>query len=296
MPTRFLLMSNKTGQLGNRLVVCAHLLAAGYERGWTLLNPALCEYAKFFEGFAHRLAVPGAGRLSPPRILRQAAFLGGRALWATALATRRLPGTPCGWVKAANTLHVDLGPIMDRADQAGLRLLVFQNYHFRQHEWCSRHGDRIRALLRPIAEHRLPAESAVAALRTDADLVVGVHIRHGDYREHLGGRFYYEVPVYARLMAGVAAAHPGRRVSFLVCGNGRFTVTDFPGLRVGFGPGHMVQDMHALSLCDLVMGPPSSFSSWAAFHGRARYWMIEDPGQTPTPERFLEQPSPDPKW
>ncbi len=297
MPARFLLMSNKTGQMGNRLVVCAHLLGAAYERGWTLLNPALCEYAADFVGFSHRLLVPGVGGGRAPWMWqRQAAFCGGRVLWATAYVVHRLPTTPMGWSKAANTMHEDLEPIMDRAEAGGVRLVAFQNYHFRQHAWCARHGERIRALLTPIERHRLPAEQVVAGLRRDAELVVGVHIRHGDYRTHLGGRFFYEVPVYARLMADVAACHPGRRIAFLVCGNGRFTAADFPGLRVALGPGHLVQDLHALSRCDLVMGPPSSFSSWAAFHGQARYWMIEDPTQTASPERFIPQPSPDPRW
>ena len=40
---RYLIIANKTGQLGNRLVIYAHMLAAGFERGWTVLNPSFRE-------------------------------------------------------------------------------------------------------------------------------------------------------------------------------------------------------------------------------------------------------------
>ncbi len=123
-----------------------------------------------------------------------------------------------------------------------------------------------------------------------------MHIRHGDYRQHLGGRFFYELPVYAGLMRQLAAALAPRRAVFLVCANAKWGPQDFAGLAIAPGPGHMVADLHALSRCDRVMGPPSSFSAWAAFHGRVPYLMIEDAERPIAPQDFRVQESPDPKY
>lgn len=282
---RWLVISNVTGQLGNRLVVWAHLLGAAYERGWQVWNPAFLEYSP---DFAATCAGPGPAS-------RRLRFWAGVAGYKASQLLHRVPGSPIGWAKAADTLHYDLGELMDRAEARGWRVVFTKNYHFRQHAWCARHAARIRALLTPVPAHCRAAEAAVAAARDGAEVLIGVHVRHGDYRHHLGGRFYYEPAVYRELMASAAALHPGRTVRFLVCSNGSVGPADFAGLDARMGPGAVVPDMHALSLCDAVMGPPSSFSAWAAFHGDRPYWMIEEPRPADA-SSFRLQPSPDPKY
>ena len=56
---RYLVIANKTGQLGDRLTVYAHMIGAARERGWTLLNPSFCEYAEHFLGTCGRLLTCG---------------------------------------------------------------------------------------------------------------------------------------------------------------------------------------------------------------------------------------------
>ena len=68
--SKWMLLSKKTGQLGNRLTVYAHCLAAARARGYRFLNPAFCDYAPYFVGpqstlaSADRLPSPGAGQPS----------------------------------------------------------------------------------------------------------------------------------------------------------------------------------------------------------------------------------------
>lgn len=296
MAHRYLVIANKTGQLGNRLVVWAHLMGAGFERGWTVLNPAFDEYAPDFEASAGAWLEAGArSRLTPPQWARRGLFWANRLGYKLASLAHRIPGSPIGWAKAANTLHYDLRDLLDRAEMRGWQLVFTQNYHFREHAWCARHAQRIRSLLLPVRHHREPAEAALRIARARAEVVIGVHIRHGDYRQHLGGRFFYDLPVYRQLMHSVLPLHAGRRVGFLVCSNGVAGPDDFAGLETCRGPGGVVSDLHALSLCDAVMGPPSSFSAWAAFQGNRPYWMIEEP-RPATATSFVVQPSPDPKY
>jgi hypothetical protein len=297
-PRRFLIIANKTGQLGNRLTVFAHFLAAGRERGWTVVNPSFCEYAPFFVGTRERLLVasgagaPGSGRTWSPAA-RQTAYLVNRLCYKSAHVLHRIPATGVGWARARAL--VDIRPLVEAAEAAGCRFLFTQNYNFRHHPWCARHADHIRRLLTPIAEHRQAAARILAPLRERERILIGVHIRHGDYRFHLGGRYFYPVSTYARVMRDLAAQLAPRRAAFVVCSNAEHRFDDFAGLEAVRGPGHLVADLHALSRCDYVVGPPSSFNSWAAFHGRCRHAVIDQADAQLSLDAFRICDSPDPQ-
>jgi hypothetical protein len=298
-PSRHLIIANKTGQVGNRLVLYAHMLAAGYERGWRVLNPSFGEYADLFVGTRGRLAtvgpeLPNARHIA--RAERQAFYRLNRVGYEAAKLLHRLPGSGVGWAKAADVLHYDLDELLTRAEHRGWRVVFTQNYHFRQHAWVARHAARIKPRFVPVEPHRGSAEARVAEARTRGAVLVGVHIRHGDYRHHLGGKFFYHVPQYVALMRQLVALHAPRAVSFLVCSNAQHQADDFADLTVTPGPSHLASDLHALSLCDVIVGPPSSFSAWAAFAGGARHHMVEDPARPLALSDFVVPASPDPKY
>jgi hypothetical protein len=296
---RYLFVTKKTGQLGNRLTMSAHCLAAARERGWTLLNPSFARYAAHFVGPRADALVcrpPRPDAAAPLALSRGLAYAGGRIAWQASKLLRLVPGIPVAAAKARNEEHLDLRPVIVDAERRGARLLALQGYHFRHHPWARRHAEAIRAYFAPLPAIRAEAERAVAALRARADAVVAVHIRHGDYAQHLGGRFFYPVPAYLRLMRDCEALLAPRRVAFLVFSNARHEPGDFAGFDATPGPGGLVSDLHALSLCDRIVGPPSSFSSWAAFYGRVPIARVQDAGRALMPADFERLSSPDPLY
>ena len=66
-------------------------------------------------------------------------------------------------------------------------------------------------------------------------------------------------------MRNIVEQSPGQRVSFLVCSDAQLKPTDFSDLQVRCGSGHIVEDLYGLAETDLVVGPPSTYSGWAAF-------------------------------
>ncbi len=296
---RYLVIANKTGQLGNRLTVYAHLLGAARERGWTLLNPSFCEYAEHFLGTRGRLLTCGEDQLNPraiPALERAAAYRLNRIAYKCARALQHLPASPVGWARASNVPVFDLTPLMDRAEARRWRLLFTQNYVFRQHAWCARHAAYIRRVFTPLPAFQQAADAVLCRARADGATVVGVHIRHGDYQQHLGGRFFFPIAAYARLMARMQALLAPRAVVFVVCSNSALTPAEFPGLCAHFGPGHLVADLAALAGCDWLLGPPSSFSAWAAFAGQRPLLVVEDPAADFALADFVASPSVDPRY
>ena len=113
-------------------------------------------------------------------------------------------------------------------------------------------------------------------LRRDADIVVGVHIRHGDYRAWQGGKYFFPAARYAGWMQELAAQFPDRKVAFFVCSDEPRTAGEFPGLSVGLGAGSPVGDLYALARCDYIFGPLSTFSQWASFYGNKPLFLLND--------------------
>jgi hypothetical protein len=297
---RWMLLSKKTGQLGNRLTVYAHCLAAARERGYRFLNPAFCEYAPFFVGpRAHVAAadeLPAADAREPSARARTLGYLLARAAYKSAKVVKHVSFGAIAVARARNEEHLDLRAVVEAAELRGCRYLVLQGYHFRHNPWFAAHDGFIREFLAAAAPWATEGRDAVAALRRECDTVVGVHIRHGDYREHLGGRFFWPVPQYAAFMARMVALLAPARVGFMVCSNAVHGREDFHGFTWRAGPGHLVSDQQALAGCDWILGPPSSFSSWAAYVGRSRLLRLEDPLLPFHLEDFQSLATPDPLY
>ena len=52
-------------------------------------------------------------------------------------------------------------------------------------------------------------------------------------------------------------------------------------------PVHPVSAMHAMSLCDYILGPPSTFSGWASFMGRVPRLEIKSRDHVVRLEEFV---------
>ena len=264
-----------------------------------LVNPSLEHYAQHFVGpraDALVCKVPRPDAEPVPARTRRLAYAGGRIVWQASKLLKIIPGRPVAAAKALRREHRDLGPVVIEAEQRGVRLLALQGYHFRHHPWARRQADAIRAYFEPLPEIRAEAERAVAAARASADAVVAVHIRHGDYASHLDGRFFYSLPTYLRLMRECQALLAPQRVAFLIFSNAGHEANEFAEFDATPGPGGLVSDLHALSLCDRIIGPPSSYSSWAAFYGRVPIARVQEPDRALMPADFEVLESPDPLY
>ncbi len=110
-------------------------------------------------------------------------------------------------------------------------------------------------------------------------LTVGVHIRRGDYKEYLGGKYYFSDDVYGRYILNIKKQLDGlgKQCRFLICSNESFDWhhEDVELLRISDADG--ITDLYGLSSCDYIMGPPSSYSQWASFVGNVPiHFLLSD--------------------
>ena len=146
----------------------------------------------------------------------------------------------------------------------------------------------LKKIFRPKDEIMQKAEAMVAELRKEAEVVVGVHIRRGDYATWNDGRFFYELEEYRQFMLRVNELYDNK-ASFFISSNEDFPLETFEGCncrRFGKEPSGAILDLYTLSLCDRIIGPFSSYSRWASFIGEVPLCFLERKDQTFTEQSF----------
>ena len=289
-----MVIAAKAGRLGNRLFLSAYFMANARALGYPLLNPALGEYIPLFEGSAcdPLSHFPVEEKRRDPEFAYQCSeVLLGLASGAGVVAEMLgLPGVLQLDIRAshdAEDQNYDLcGVAFDEALHSS-RFLIVKGWKFRDDSNLVRFHSEISRYFRPVASIRQPAEKALEKARQAGDHIVGVHIRQGDYRDWKNGVHYFETEQYAYWMRELVALLPEKKISFLLCASDPIERTPFEGLSTVDGPGTVVSDLHALSLCDAIMGPPSTFSTWASYAGRVPLCMLQHAGQKITPADFV---------
>lgn len=287
----------RTGRLANRLVLFANLVGFAAEHGHRVINVTFHSYAHLFETTRRDIycrypaakrrsiwdIVPGVAPLiRKTRIfyhaVRAASVLNDRhpVFGKKVLTVVETPGTPVPWMDS---------PEFQGQIRAARTVFIY-GWGFRAPDCVKRHAEKIRDYFRPIEMYEGASREAVDRLRKDADMVVGVHIRHGDYSTWKQGRFYFPVERYAAWMRELAEQFPGRKVAFFVCSNEPRHASEFPGLSVGIGAGSPLADLCALAKCDYVLGPVGTFSQWAAFYGNKPLLFLRDQNDSVRLEKF----------
>lgn len=260
-----ILYPNQGAGLCNRLHAAANLIAFAEATGQTVAFLSLRKYAPYFEGLPER--GPFIYRPSHPRPRR----------WRI----------PVGWLRSGRFRQPRLSyrdPEVQRiVDRTAWLLLT--GWRFRDDQSLKEHGELVRRIFTPQPLHQLAIDRCTGALRGQCASVVGVHIRRTDYATFQEGRFWYEDAVYRRWMNALQAVLPNP-VGFLIASDAPVDLTAFDGLTVRQAPGHELQDLYALAACDYLIGPPSTYTSWASFYGQVPLWHGTSADAVPSPTQF----------
>lgn len=147
----------------------------------------------------------------------------------------------------------------------------------------------LQHIFRPRKEIVDKAEGIIAEIRKDTDIIVGVHIRHGDYKDFFGGLFYYSLDDYCRIMTNIQNLYKDQRVAFFISSNENFDLKIFTNCncyRFEKEPSGAILDLYTLSLCNLIVGPWSTYSRWASFIGEVPLCCLKDKKQDITFDSF----------
>jgi hypothetical protein len=273
-----LIISDKPGYLANLLFLFGNFIACARENNLTVMNPAFDDYAEFFQttskDFFCRYPARESlfrGNKRTRRLFFSFSYYVARLLVRSPVKNRFFRALAIDWEEE---VRLDDPKFLELANRTSL--LFLQGWLFRDHSHFSKHAAAIRAYFEPVEPYRRNVDELIERARAGCDVLVGVHIRHGDYRKFLDGKYFYEIDEYVRVMEKVERMHAGKKVGFLICSNAVQSEADFARFNFTFGNNHLVEDMYSFAKCDLVLGPPSTYTTWAAFYGEVPLYMIED--------------------
>jgi hypothetical protein len=267
-----LIINDKPGQLGNQLWSYAPFIAFCLKNKVTFLtlyfedNYHLFENLNRFDNIRFGLARKGQIDIYFRKILLR----GIRTIPESILKSLKIFASRDHWKNESwdeptllnNSNFVFLGAATHRKTN-----LYLEEFH-----------ENLRLIFQPKATHRMKVEQMFNTARRNFDIIVGVHIRRGDYQEFLGGIYYFGDDTYNNYILQIAndTSLSGKKIGFLLCSNDSLDIGTFAPhgvFQIDSSTG--IEDLYGLSLCDFIFGPPSTFSMWASYYGHVPLKFIK---------------------
>lgn len=156
--------------------------------------------------------------------------------------------------------------------------VIIEGWGLRYYDLFIKHIAEIRSLFRFKPEIESKVHEMING--DNATLRIGVHVRRGDYKTFMNGRFYFDDKAFLHYIKETIRLFGNQENTVVyVCGNdpnlNRKLYTDaLGGITVKFPSGNPGEDLCLLSHCNYLIGPASSFSLIATMYNKAKLcWM-----------------------
>jgi hypothetical protein len=114
-------------------------------------------------------------------------------------------------------------------------------------------------------------------LKLEGYTLIGVHIRRGDYKNWKGGIYCYDDSVYEKYMDSIAlqlSQQGNDKHMFVLFSNENIKLNHLTNVLISKESWYI--DQHIMSTCDYLIGPPSTFTLWASYVGKAKLFHINN--------------------
>ncbi len=147
----------------------------------------------------------------------------------------------------------------------------FCGWLFRNNLGLEKFHEDIKKYFRPKEEFIKRPKELIEKLKIEYQLIVGVHIRQGDYKTWHGGKFYFDCGEVRVLLDNFLDSQINidrSKIVFVICSDGPIDGPQFIGLNYIKGPGTEIEDLYILSKTDIIIGSNSTYGGWAAYYGK----------------------------
>ncbi len=256
----------RNGQLCNRLFIISAFVANSLEHGYALVSDSFDDYLDRFEGINDAGLRYNIRVLTTRQITERMCYKAiSKIAYSNGILSRCLGVR--GW---RNNGDINTRSFIEMAKEYRL---VVRGWPFWDVANFIKHSSTIKEIFAPRKKYVINAVNFLRDKRERFDIIIGVHIRRGDYINHLNGRFFFSIAVYQDKLQELynQVLLTGKTAAFIICSNESID----KDWNVGFPyfPTSMdgMSDLVILSMCDYIVGPPSTYSMWASFYGNVPY-------------------------
>lgn len=273
----------KGGQLANRIISFAHLMVNSIEYNYPLINAEFDEYGPYFESTSknrfnnYPISVKIYENKLTSFIAKKLIRLWLDITWKITITTPFYKLYRIFKTHDSQEIEFDLND-PSFIKNAQTKNVVVQGWSFRDKKNFIKHQDLLRHFFTPVDSYQQQVFTLINDIKKEADVVIGVHIRRGDYSKFHGGKYFYSDEVYAEKMMQLVTQNKadGKTCVFVICSNEPVIKENYPeALLLITGARHFITDLYLLAACDGIIGPPSTFSGWASFYGKVPIQHIQ---------------------
>jgi hypothetical protein len=263
---------SQEGQLCNRLFHFSHLISFSLSTGNSLWYPFFSEYSNYFPNLnkktLHDLHISIYSNGLIRSILPRLAYI---------FSQHYQPSLFLTYIKSGNEI-VDLAHIAQKVIKNNI--LILDGWLFRDTNRFVDNAPLLRKLFQFEKNTHDEALRIVSSMKSAPNIcLVGIHVRRGDYSQWQGGRYYFDDETYLSAINQISSLlhDQGKKAIFILCSNEPISpaspLLEHPNITLHQKTA--IEDLCLLSKCDLLIGPPSTFTIWASFFGSKPLCYLE---------------------
>ncbi len=171
--------------------------------------------------------------------------------------------------------HLDFNKEDDQNDRIlnelikSKNIILVKGFYFRSKELVLKHQNLLRRKY-SLKKKYLVSNSLVEKIKHEKNqkTIIGIHIRRGDYQQYNEGIYYYSNEDYLNWIHSLKNTfhkESEKPILFILFSNETVNIPSSDDLFISSHKWYI--DQHVMSLCDYLIGPPSTFTLWASFIG-----------------------------
>lgn len=152
--------------------------------------------------------------------------------------------------------------------------IYLSGWRFRNAVGLNKFRLEIQELLKPVNHEEIT--SFVNSIRKEDINLVGVHIRHGDYKTWQDGKYFFSFLQVRAILDDYLAKNidVNNKTLFLICSDDAIDENVFNGLNYIKGIGSEISDLFSLTKMDLIIGSQSTYGTFAAYYGNIPFFTF----------------------
>jgi len=284
---KIIILQTSGNELANQLWNYASVFAYTKEKGYDLENPAFFEYGNFFTmraahgWFKTFFFTPFTDYTKRKTALRRRIW---RKLffWYARLVFKREKANLIAYNNTKNEPYY-LPPTKEPSER--LAELETQNGNIFLNSWLFRNPVGLRKYRREIQAYFRPRKdiedivvAQIEKRRKTHGIVIGIHIRQGDYLTWKNGAFFVDQSRAREIIDEYLSfiKKDKEDAFFIITSDGPIDQKIFEGLSYVISRNNAVTDLFLLSSTDAVIGSNSTFGAFAAYYGNTPFIVMQN--------------------
>lgn len=260
------------GQLANRIIQYAHLIAFCKENGFCVYNPDFKKYSSYFKGsFNQKIPFFCENKRED---FTFSCFL----YYITKVFSKIVKYFSIKNYIIINYKNNNKPFLLNDLLKYPNNDIFIKGWLLRDYDNVKKHYSIITKYFEPIDSYYKEIKDFINTLRKDYDTIVAIHIRRGDYKYYADGKYYFSDQVYCKYLLQLKKLLNDKKVIFVVFSDEKVDIEYYKkeGLNAIQSNSNMIVDLYRMAECDYIIGTVSTFNLWAAYYGKKPHRYIEN--------------------